>query len=119
METTPSGWKQLSNIWFGTLWVELLFAMHTHCMHAWHIDATVDFEIWHFPVISRGKHPRFLRKTKAFARCLTEILIFTPRSKMPGAVFSVDHVQCPFKYRTRHSDLYLAWKKFKKENKMR
>ena len=38
------------------------------------------------------------------------------------AAFSVNHV-CPVKYRTRHeieqtSDLHLAWRKIKKENKM-
>ena len=42
---------------------------------------------------------------------------------MSIAAFSVNHV-CPFKYRTRHSeieqnsDLHLAWRKIKKENKM-
>ena len=42
---------------------------------------------------------------------------------MPIAAFSVNHV-CPFKYRTRHSeieqnsDIHLAWRKIKKENKM-
>ena len=42
---------------------------------------------------------------------------------MPIAAFSVNHV-CPFKYRTRYSeiehnsDLHLAWRKIKKENKM-
>ena len=30
----PNDWKQLLNIWFGTLWVKLLFAMHAHCMNA-------------------------------------------------------------------------------------
>ena len=116
---TPNGWKQLSNIWFGTLWVKLLLAMHAHCMHAWHIHATVDFEIWHFRAISRGEDLLFYLKTKAFARCLTEILVFTPRSIMPVAAFSVNH-GCPFKYRTRHSkieqnsNLHLTWRKIKK-----
>ena len=32
---TPNGWKQLSNTWFGTFWVKVVFAMHDHCMHAW------------------------------------------------------------------------------------
>ena len=115
---TPNGWKQLSNIWFGTLWVKLLFAMHAHCMHAWHIHATVDFEIWHFRAISRGPSV-FWKKTKAFARCSTEILVFAPWSVMPVPAFSVYHV-CPFKYRTCHSeieqnsDLQLAWRKIKK-----
>ena len=42
---------------------------------------------------------------------------------MPIAAFSVNHV-CPFKYRTRHSeieqniDIHLAWRKIKKESKM-
>ena len=46
----------------------------------------------------------FFKKTKAFARCSTEILVFAPWSIMPVAAFSVDHV-CPFKYRTRHSEI--------------
>ena len=37
---TSNRWKQLSNLWFGTLWAKLLFAMHAHIIHA-----TVDFEI--------------------------------------------------------------------------
>ena len=40
-----NGWKQLSNTWFGTFWVKVVFGMHTHCMHVSHIHATVDFEI--------------------------------------------------------------------------
>ena len=108
---TPNGWKQLSIIWFSTLWVKLLFVMHAHCMHAWHIHATVDFEIWHFRAIPRGEDLLFFLKTRAFARCSTEILVFTPWSKMPIAAF---------KYRTCHSeieqnsDLQLAWRKIKK-----
>ena len=100
------GWKQFWNIWFGILWAKVLFAMHAHCMHASHIHATVDFEIWHFRAISRGEDLLFFLKTKA--RCSIEILVFTPRSIMPDAAFSVNHV-CPFKYRTRHSEIKL-WK---------
>ena len=40
-----NGWKQLSDTWFGTFWVEVMFAMHAHCMHASQILATVDMEI--------------------------------------------------------------------------
>ena len=54
---TPNGWKQLSNIWFGTLWVKLLFAMHARCMHAWNIHATVDFRDLIFPyIVSVRRH---------------------------------------------------------------
>ena len=79
------------------------------------------FEIWHLRAISSGEDLLFFLKSKAFARCSTEILVFTPWSKMLVAAFSVNHV-CP--YRTRHSeveqnsDLRLAWRKIKKENKM-
>ena len=94
----------------------------TACMHAWHIHATVDFEIWNFRAISRGEDLLFFLKPRAFARCSTEILVFTPWLKMPIAAFRANHV-CP-KYRTRHSeidqnfDLHLAWRKIKNENKM-
>ena len=120
---TPDGWKQLSNIWFGTLWVKLLFAMHAHCMHAWLIHATVDFRDLIFPRDFQWWRPSVFLKNKAFARCSTEILVLKPWSKMPIAAFSVNHV-CPFKYCTRHSeieqnsDIHLAWRKIKKENKM-
>ena len=73
-----------------------------------------DFQWW---------RPSVFLKMKAFARCSKEILVFTPWSKMLVATFSVNHV-CPFKYRTCHSeveqnsDLHLAWRKIKKENKM-
>ena len=68
-----------------------------------------------FPVVT---DLLFFLKTKAFARCSTEILVFTQWSKMPVAAFNVNHVW-PFKYRTRHSeieqnsDLHLAWRKIK------
>ena len=81
------------------------------------------FEIWYFRAISSGEDLLYFLKTKAFARCSTESLVFTPRSKMPVTAFSVHHV-CSFKYRSRHSeieqnsDLHLAWRKIKKENKM-
>ena len=81
------------------------------------------FEIWYFRAISSGEDLLYFLKTKAFARCSTEILVFTPWVKMPIAAFSVNHV-CPFKYRTRHSEIdhnsdsHLAWRKIKNEDKM-
>ena len=120
---TPNGWKQLSNIWFSTFWVKLLFAMHAHCMHVWHIHATVDFRDLTSPRDFQWWRPSVFLKMKAFARSSKEILVFTPWSKMLVATFSVNHV-CPLKYRTCHSeveqnsDLHLAWRKIKKENKM-
>ena len=83
-------------------WVKVVFAMHAPCMHASHIHATVDFEIWHFRAISRAEDLLFFLKTKAFAHCSTGIPVFTPWFIMPVAAFSVNHV-CPFKYRTYSS----------------
>ena len=100
---TPNGWKHLSNTWFGTFWVKLVFAMHAHCLHASHIHATVDFEIWLSARFSRSEDLLFFLKTKAFARFLTEILVFTPWSIMLVAAFSNNDF-CPFKYHTRHSE---------------
>ena len=78
---TPNGWKQLSNIWFGTLWVKLLFAMHANCMHACITYSCYSrrsrFDI-NFRAISSGEDLLFFLKTKAFARCSTGILVFTP-----------------------------------------
>ena len=119
---TPNGWKQLWNIWFGTLWVKLLFAMHAHCMHAWHIHATVDFRDLTSLRDFQCWRPSVFFKSQGFCS-LFEILVFTPWSKMLVAAFSVNHV-CPFKYRTCHSEveqnsnLHLAWRKIKKDNKM-
>ena len=76
-----------------------------------------------FRAISSGENLLFFLKTKVFARCSTESLVFTPWLKMPIAAFRANHV-CPFKCRTRHSeidqnsDLHLAWRKIKNENKM-
>ena len=54
--------KQLSNTWFGTFWVKVLFAMHAHCMHASHIHAnTVDFEVLHFRARDRKEEEEGLR----------------------------------------------------------
>ena len=100
---TPNGWKHLSNTWFGTFWVKVVFAMHAHCLHASHIHTTVDFADLTFRAISRSEDLLFFLKTKAFARCSTEILFFTPWSIMPVAAFSINHF-CPSKYRTRHSE---------------
>ena len=93
------------------------------CMHDIFM-LQLTFEIWYFRAISSFEDLLFFLKTKAFARCSTEIeiLVFTPWSKMLVAAFSVNHV-CPVKYRTRHeieqtSDLHLAWRKIKNENKM-
>ena len=89
-----------------------LHACMTHSCYSWPGDLT-------FRAISRGEDLLFYLKTKAFARCLTEILVFTPRSIMPVVAFSVNH-GCPFKYRTRHSkieqnsNLHLTWRKIKK-----
>ena len=120
---TPNGWKQLSNIGsvpFG--WNYCLECTLAACMpDTFMLQLT--FEIWYFRAISRGEDLLFFLKTKAFARCSTEILVLKPWSKMPIATLSVNHA-CPFKYRTRHSeidqnsDLHLAWRKIKKENKM-
>ena len=56
-----------------------------------------------FRAISRSEDLLFFLKTKAFARCSTEIFVLTPWSIMPVAAFSINHF-CPFKYRTRHSE---------------
>ena len=101
-------------------WNYCLQCMLTACMHDIFM-LQLTFEIWYFLAISSGEDFLFYVKTKAFACCFTEIL--TPWLKMPIATFSVNHV-CPFKYRTRHSeieqnsDIHLAWRKIKKENKM-
>ena len=103
-------------------WNYCLRCTLTACMHDIFM-LQLTFEIWHLCAISSGEDLPFFLKIKAFARCSTEILVFTPWSKMLVATFSVNHV-CPFKYRTRHSeveqnsDLHLAWRKIKKENKM-
>ena len=108
--SVPFGWNYCLQ---GTL---------TACIHDIFM-LQLTFEIWYFRAISSGEDLLIFFKTKAFARFSTEILVFTPWSKMPIAAFSVNHV-CPFKYRTRHSeieqnsDLHLAWRKIKKENKM-
>ena len=92
------------------------------CMHDIFM-LQLTFEIWHLHAISSGEHLLIFLKSKAFAHCSTEILVFTPWSKMLVATFSVNHV-CPFKYRTCHSeikqnsDFNHAWRKLKKENKM-
>ena len=92
------------------------------CMHDIFM-LQLTFEIWYFRAISSGEDLLFFLKTKAFARCSTKILVLKPWSKMPIAAFSVNHA-CPFRQRTRHSeidqnsDLHLAWRKIKKENKM-
>ena len=93
---TPNGWKHLSNTWFGTFWVKVVFAMHAHCLHASHIHA-----IWLSARFSRSEDLLFFLKTKAFAHFSTEILVFTPWSIMPVATFSINHF-CPFKHRTCH-----------------
>ena len=101
-------------------WNYCLQCMLTACMHDIFM-LQLTFEIWHFHAISSGEDLLFYVKTKAFACCFTEIL--PPWLRMPIAAFSVNHV-CPFKYRTRHSeieqnsDIHLAWRKIKKENKM-
>ena len=110
---------------FGSLlfgWNYCLQCTLTACTHDIFM-LQLTFEILIFRAISRGEDLLIFLKTKAFARCSTEIRVFTPWSKMPIAAFSVNHV-CPFKYRTSHSeikqnsDLHLAWRKIKKENKM-
>ena len=101
-------------------WNYCLQCMLTACMHDIFM-LQLTFEIWYFRVISSGEDLLFYVETKAFACCFTEI--FPPWLKMPIAALSINHV-CPFKYRTRHSeidqnsDLHLAWRKIKKENKM-
>ena len=108
---------------FGSLlfgWNYCLQCTLTACMHDIFM-LQLTFEIWYFRAISSGEDLLFYVKTKAFACCFTEV--FPPWLKMPIAAFSVNHV-CPFKYRTRHSeiepnsDIHLAWRKIKKENKM-
>ena len=68
----------------------------TYSCYSWLRDLT-------FRAISRSEDPLFFLKAKAFARCSTEILVFTPWSIMPVAAFSINHV-CLFKCRTRHSE---------------
>ena len=85
-------------------WNYCLRCTLTACMHDIFM-LQLTFEIWYFRAISSGEDLLFFLKTKAFARCSTEILVLTPWSKMPIAAFSVNHI-CPFKYRTCHSEIH-------------
>ena len=109
----------LSNTWFGTFWVKVVFAMHvTACMHyIFMLQLTSRFDFLRaFPGVkpscfcSLFDGNSCLYTTIYNARCcLIALTIFVP-SNTARAILRKS---------TENSDIPLAWRKIEKENKLR